>query len=921
MALEGLNVVLEKEAVVPTPTADRLVSAPDAVDAAFLRHVRSYVPFGRASGGEEDVLSIADYERRLIEKVKSNGAPKGYITADFGYGKTSSALYLWDRCRTAKLLAVPLFQLGKLDDLIHATYGWARYEFSRVAPGLVPEVDALYKSYSERSIESDAGGDAAVATALRALQAAGRYHLTLVATDYITFFERLIGLARQAGFTGLVVLPDEVQQYLDPVIRGGLSDPIAPLHNIVEALNTRRGHLPVGLIFSLPRKELGVINEDRGDLIQRLKMDGLGLDLSTVYDKRFAARLWQRLAAEFDFVPEADRITTTSALDALGQIAARDDLANGPRTVIAAFGYMTRRFLEGREGVPPLTPIGLVEAFLAGEIVFDATSKLQAVVHGHLESPLVAERPIFREVIKAFAAFPTDGAPPATLRALDLWEPAQELQRLAQGDIVVMVGGGRDERGEAMPFGYTLRGLEPQSAIATDWLTTTLREFSRNFVEGADRTIERAEAGFARLLSDVVFRAPQWKRVEHTERRRMDGANRSLVFEGSFSSTAKRFPDRRVLVRILREGEAPDRNGNNADITLDITLARHLDDDDRRRRTLPGHLEVRDDGQARLTLNLFHRESEDYYPDLQAALQPVVNPYRVTPLLMLALHEYLEEKRRARQVPKEDDREIEHYYQPRLLDHSAEELLNAEFGARFNARGARTIEELFRALVEARYPAYKTLIRQQGWTGALRGYQTALEHFPSRHERQGATEYEANKDELAKLFNRANPSLDSFLDTFPELIEVSPKFKGRERSKVRFKLHPFEEHVLQLLRTGEESSTRLGGRVVPVRKVKLGLIEHAAAIRGYRVSELGVLLDLMGTRELAEVSPQQGIISEVPHIKLSVEDLAHRVEAVLRRVTALLAVFPDDSTLSNHLDILKRLEAELTRNGTKSLRP
>ena len=770
MAIEGLQVILEKEAVVPTPTADRLVTAPETVEAAFLHHVRSYVPFGRAAGAgdEGDTVSIAAYEKRLIEKVKANGAPKGYITADFGYGKTSTALYIWDRCRRAGLLTVPPFQLGRLDDLLHAAYGWARYELNRSAPGLVPDLEALYRTYHQRSIESEAGGDAAVAAKLQELLAAGRLDLTLVATDYATFFEGLAELARRAGFSGVVVLADELQQYLDPAIRGGHGDPIAPLFNIVEAFNTRRGRLPVGLIFSLLRKDFGVINDQRGDFIQRLKMDGLGLDLSIVYDKRFAGRLWQRLAEEFTFTDEAPRIVAPATLDALGQIAARDDLANGPRTVIAAFGWMTRRFLAADGAVAPATPLDLSEAFLAGQIVFDGTSKLQTVMQSHLNTPLVAGRDDLRRAVKTFAAFPTDGATEPVLRGLDLWAAAEEMDRIARGDVTVMVGGGLDDRGERVPYGYTLRGLEPQSALAQDWLTQTLREFSRNFVDASETTISRAEAGFARLLADVIFRAPHWKRVELTERRRSDGANRSLLFEGSFPATARRFPERRILVRILREGERPDQVRNDVDVTLDVTLALRLDADDRRRRALAGSFAQEAQGRARLTLNLFHRESEDYYPDLQAALQPVVMPNRVTPLLMLSLHEYLEEKRRAHQIPKENDHEVAQFYQPRLLEHSADRVFNADLGAPFNARGPRFVEELVRALVEVQYPAYKTLIRQQGWVQALADYRLALERLETRHERQGTVDYETTKEDLARLFNRSNPAIDSFLDSFPE---------------------------------------------------------------------------------------------------------------------------------------------------------
>lgn len=179
-------------------------------------------------------------------------------------------------------------------------------------------MDALYREYAERSVEGYAGGDVAYAERLRALLAQGQLSLTLTATDYVTFFERTAALAAEAGLEGLVILPDEVQQYVEPAIRGGRGDPIAPLHDLVEAMNTRKGHLRVGLIFSIPTKELGVINDQRGDLVQRLKMDRLGLDLGTVYDKHFAARLWDRLAKEFAFTADANRIVTAHALRGLG---------------------------------------------------------------------------------------------------------------------------------------------------------------------------------------------------------------------------------------------------------------------------------------------------------------------------------------------------------------------------------------------------------------------------------------------------------------------------------------------------------------------------------------------------------------------------------------------------------------------------
>jgi hypothetical protein len=920
MGLEGLQVILDKEAVVPTPTTDRLVNAPEVVEAAFLHHVRSYVPFGRAGSDDDDGISVSEYEQRLIDKVRVGGAPKGYITADFGYGKTSTALYLWERCRGAGLLAVPPFQLGRLDDLVHASYGWARYEIGRRTPSVVNEVEALYRAAVERSVERDADGDVNVAERLRSLVAAGRLSMQLVATDYLTFFERLSDLAKQAGFTGLVILPDEIQQYLDPAIRSGFGDPIAPLHNIVEAFNTRRGRLPVGLILVMPRKELGVINDQRGDLVQRLKADQLGLDLSTVYDKRFASRLWQQLAREFNFEAEAGRIAVPATLDALGQIAARDDLASGPRTVVAAFAEITRRFLDADDGrIAPATPLDLVDAFLAGRIVFDNTSKLQAVVQERLSTPLVAERPEFRAAIKALAAFPTDGATREVLRSLDLWERTEELNRLAQGDLTIMVGGGRDERGEPVPYGYTLRGLEPQSPLTQDWLTQTLREFSRDhYIVTSPRTIERAEEAFVRLLTDIVFRAPNWKRVESTSRRKTDGANRSILLEGSFPATTRRFPERRVLVRLLREDEKPDANRPAADVTLDIVLARMPGVEEDERRRAPGELAVDPDGVAQLTLNLFHRETEDYYPDLQATLQPVVSPYRVTPLLLLTLHEYLEEKRRAALIPKEDEREITQFYQPRLLEHSLDELLNAALGSSVEARGARVIEQVFRTLLERRYPTYRTLIRQQNWINALKEYHTALERLSSRHERQGVTPYLASKEETARLFNRTNTALDSFIETFPDLITVTPPFRGREQSQVRFSLHPFEEQMLKLLRAGQERRVSVSGRTIVVRSVPLAQVREAGSAAGYREREVAALIDLLEKRELAEVSTQHDTLQEVPRIEVTAQDVAGGLDSLTTRIEALLSAFPDDAMVRDQCSALDQVRQQLGRIGAQS---
>jgi hypothetical protein len=911
MAIEGLRIVLEKEAVVGTPTADQLVQAPDAVDEQFMRHVRSYVPLGRATGSGEDTISVTEYEKRLIALVKEAKAPKGYITADFGYGKTSTALYLWHRCREAGLLAVPPFRLGKLDDLILATYGWARYEFGRRAPTLVARLDELYRRYSERSVEADAGGDADRAALLHELLREGRYTLALGAIDYLNFFEQITDVARDAGFEGLILLPDEVQQYIEPAVRAGMRDPIAPLFDIVRAFVTRKGQLRAGLIFSIPSKELGVINDQRADLVQRLKMDGLGLDLRAIYDQGFALRLWDRLAREFEFTAEAPRIVEAATLESLGQIASRDDLANGPRTVIAAFALMIRRYLDAGGRATALTPLGLIDAFLAGAIVFDNVGKLQAVVTGHLASRLVAERREYRDVVKLLGSFPTDGAARPTLEAAGLWEAFDELSRLAQGDIVITVGGGRDNQGRELPYGSTLRGLEPSSAVASDWLTQTIREFRRGYVDSADLTLQRAQRAFIRLLTTLVFREPEWRVVERIGERITDSAG--LLLDGQFRASTKRFPERRVSIRLPREGEAA-KGGHEADLTLDIALNRHFDVNDHDRRRLPGALvgeEAARTGHARLELNLFHRGSDLFYTDLQATLQPVLSPWQLSPLLLLALDEYLEEKRQQGALPKEDDREIARSFQPLLLEHAVDELFNDELGVAYDATRERIVEELLRRTWEARYPDYRTLIAQQNWRLALRDYETALERLPGPDERQGTESVTGTKAEIARLFNRSNVGFDTFVGVFPDFIEVVKPFKGQDAGAVTFRLHPFEGRIRDLLRGGQSEMIAQGGQRLTARLLPLQEAHDAGHALGYRQEEIAALLDIMVGRGLIEVLSQRGALREVVSPRLRLEDLQAQVSTALGRATALLGAFGDEALLQNQAQNLQTMTREI----------
>src|SRR5690349_11804847 len=109
MSIEGLDYILRKEEVVPTVSASDLRDQPEMVEINYKRHVRTYLPVSRVAETRDGSLTVSEFENKIIKSIKDKRAPRGYLTAEYGYGKTSTALYLWQRAEAANILAVPPF--------------------------------------------------------------------------------------------------------------------------------------------------------------------------------------------------------------------------------------------------------------------------------------------------------------------------------------------------------------------------------------------------------------------------------------------------------------------------------------------------------------------------------------------------------------------------------------------------------------------------------------------------------------------------------------------------------------------------------------------------------------------------------------------------------------------------------------------
>jgi len=910
MNTSGLESILVKEEIIPTQHAADLLNRAESVDSTYTRHVRGYIPLGQDTQTERSVLNFA---RQVIRGVKDAGAVRGYITAEYGYGKTSAALYLWQQAKQANLLAVPPFRMSQLSDLMIATYGWLRYELQRSRPGspLINEVDSLYNSLMERNALTLAKKYGIDKDAAERLIRDKSQILELNEKDYLHFFEESTRLAKAAGFEGILILADELQQYLDPSIKTGITDPVSPLFDVISGLLTRKGYLHLGILFVIPPHDLDVLRDQRGDLVQRALQ--ASLDLRSIYDRDFPKRLWFRLAEELDFLPHHDRVVAPDTLESLGQICMRvsvnahDNLADGPRTVINVFKTMTERYLD--LGCPynnPYTPYHLIDDFVTERISFNSSKRIQRVVNQALGHGLVKGRLDREQAIKWAAAFPDEGITRKQQEASGLLQAFDDLMQSTQGDLLISVG-------DVKQAGITLRGLDKVN-IKTDILSQTLREFWRLYDETIETSQRRAIRGMFDLLKAKIFPTPSWK-VNESYLDATLTRNRGLKLEGHFTSYSRKYPERIVHLHLLWEDEVV-KDTPEGDFSFFFHLKTYRNDTaESTRRQLADPIEIDNANRlVKLTLNLMYLDEGSLSPTLDQTTRDIISPYKLTPMLLLALHEFIQEKRSKNLIPKSDDAMIASQFQPELLDNAMRLLFNEKVGALIKAAQERLLEVATLRLLEQIYPEYVTLMQVANWASSLGKYRNAIKHLEIESEKQGQTAIQKTKDELAGLFTVQNTGLDSLMGNFSHFIKMEEgNFQKGAKATIRFTLHDLEVKIKHWLELSTKSKKVLvKQQSYNVLTLPLNWVHEQAKRLGYREKEITEIMMLMQERGLIVIERDLGLIRQEVNLAPDYDEMQREVEAWQKDVNRLLTVFPDKSQLrdleKSASDSLKAIE-------------
>lgn len=888
MGIEGLDYILNKQEVVPTVSASDLLNYAERVKDDYDRHVRTYVPINRAAEGREGTLSVESFERKIIKAVKDAKAPRGYLTAEYGYGKTSTALYLWQRAEAENLIVVPPFQMLHLPDLITAIHGWARYRLSIHSPSFVPRLDELYQATTNRSLEQEAMNANVSMAQLEEWVRQGKFNLELQPADFIHYFERVTEIVTQAGFEGILVLADEIQQYIEPRVKSS-SDPIAPLFNLIQMLLTRENRLRFGLILIIGLKEVGLIRETRNDLLHRMRE--ISLDLTNVYDYEFASRLWQVLSKEFDFRDVAADITTPEALEALGEIASRTDLSDGPRTVINTFRRMVQRYKTFGMTNAPYTPIDLVDDLMSGAVQFAGNNQIQNVTRNALQTDIVrSDLERYGPAVKLAAAYPASGVPFRTQQKFGVDEALDDLMRLAIGEIVINVG---------LPEkrGITLFGLH-SGIQKTDWLSQTIRDFRRAYGEHHESTQRRATSMFAKLIKEIVFK--NWAVVD--ERPSTFTSNHSIVLQGDFQSFSARYPKRKVHVRILWENEERKDAITDGDMAVEycLTLRSDLQDQPDERRRASERLTVQYDAYTvMIPINLLYVREEGVPPQILSQLEGVWSPYDLSPLVLMNIYEMLEEKRQDNLIPQQDEQFIKSGFQPEMMYNIVRDLFNAKVGEPFGGVSEGRITEIaVETVLDSRYrDTYKTVIAQANWRNTLTKYSNAIGQLNNLYQKRGEVEVEGTKEEIANLLTYSNTGLDNFIRTFGSLIEVSRDWHAGNSGAVRFILHELEHSIVTWLKqSSRKEKVTIGRKSFDVHVLNMSEVYDRTRELGYQDDEIEALLGLLVRRELIEFH-QNYLIREVPSQSVDLDNVSIQIREFSQEVAALLQGFPDSGQL------------------------
>ena len=778
----GISTLIKKEPVVATHVG---IFDHDSAELTYKRYRAETTTF---------VISpdIHRYQSEFIQKVLEQKTTIACLVAPFGYGKTSTAINIWNACEDKNIMTIPPFSCSSIAEM-----------GSSIATGLIfrlkvlrknehaEQVNLMFNKYLTSSATKMAVQDAkrydiGVDKALQSIEdkiKSGHLQLEASATHLLSFLEELVAISIDAGFNGLVIIVDEFQQFLGNINKGVITN----FRTLIWGLQTR-GALPLGFLITMdPDTERNLT--DRGaDILHRIKNNGLYLSFSSIYDREFPRELWSRYADSFGFMKDSSRIVDHATLEAVGQICERPDLSNGPRTVINIFQRIAA-FQSGRSF--PYSPINLIDDFLTGDIRFDGDrGKITSLVN-EITSYDYIKRSIERiKTIKIIAAFPR-GCPPEVADLYGLRDTYNYLRDELRGEILV-----------DLPEGVALIDLQkvgkPQNKLniilKKYWLQITEEEII------SDKALHNfSKYGVLPLFPEYVSQNNGW-RSETNEFLLTPHGGYFRIFNGTYFEG---YPERRISVQIcfdLKEIVFPDGFIDAQFIFLLKKSAEHEISQNQINQKTPTFV---------IPIYI-HKPFDRQLPRDIREIETFLSPVVLSPGVLISLLEYINEQMPTIDGISEQEtqriQDIQKKLQDFLLSMSIGEQNFGPYGIKIYSRGAQAFRDALFNIFRNRFPNYQSVIHGSAWRKQLEQYKQALESISSS-QRRGIEPVSDQKSKISLLFEqRQYAGFESYIKQFNGLVEV--KDWRAESGTIVFHRHPQETCLIDLISLNKVQSEK-----------------------------------------------------------------------------------------------------------------
>ena len=866
---DSLSEIMKKDPIIATFSADDLIKTPDFVESTYSKHAETHISLGDAT----------EYQKNLIKWIVTNrDSVTGAIVGDYGYGKTSTAVYLWKECQKNEIIAVPPFAWDSLEDLIKGIYGWVSYKLKN-APDSASESVALYNEYKKAALDNIAAERGISVKNLIDLQEDGLLKLEISPADVLDYISKLTNIVLEAKFKGLIIFTDELQGTLEayPSQNKFLDD----MFNLVNELLKREGNY--GVMFCIPLTTETMIADVRKDIIDRLKKRNLYMRCEDMYGREFPRTLWDKYADLFEFEDRKFDVVEPETLDAIGQIASKRDLGAGPRSVIESFAQISNHYFDVQESY---TPVDLIDDYLSKKMSFATGSKLLQAVKDELDTDLVKKDDRNVYAIKLLAAFPQYGCSDEIIQKYGLKDVIGKLAVKLYGTDIIK-----------LPEGYALLKLQSETAPKMLVHERLIRDFIQRYTEDSEHA-KMAGIIFVDYIIADIFSGPRtgippieaWttkdsKQIENGVK---------LCLKGSFNS---KYPYRDVLATVTTD---------NPDISIDtkeIGIWFYLDYT--KPPTDPGEIRYIPPNNVIFRLNLLRQlDKQPHIPYFDLLPED-----KLSPMFMLSLLWYLDEHGRI--IPKSEENAM-NWVVNTLIDSSVEVLLGTalkdynDFELRIFGRQA--IKEVFNEVCNKLYPHYKTLISSPSphWQKKLSPYIQALkDERMSIGVKRGKKWYEADKEVIQNIFGIASKlSVQTTMDNLSDLIEYEWGGKDDPTAKIRFKVHPCENVILEQLQKSEKT--------VESDNVCAHLLSKDVAIDegtqlGYTDGEIDVCINLLELRKYITFDPEDGELKEsitsIEDMRDGLQETAAKAQELLETIDNTIGIFDKETYESKIQDV------------------